>query len=184
MTDDWQTPFRSLAGVTIESEGTIWPILVRGSVDGVPFSFSYRYGERYGEWRVEIGEHQPWSNTGGDLPSPEKVASMLAKAFELWRADSESMSDATKARRRFDAHLDEQRERLRQVDDATLAELITHLRLIESDPHFDPIEFLCGWLLARMPPLGGLTPAEVLSQPGGLERVKDLLGRWVYGTSA
>lgn len=149
---------------------------MRGTVDGLPFSFR----SRHGEWRVEIGAQDPWVYEGG-LFSPDEVAFLLDEAFRVWRAKLGPPSAQSEVRRRLNAHIGEQREHLRRIDDATFTELIAHLRSLVAEPNFDAVEFLSGWLFRQVPSLGGFTPAEVLAQPGDLDRVKDTLGQFVNG---
>jgi hypothetical protein len=94
-------------------------------------------------------------------------------------ADSES-----EVRKRLNAYIDHQHELLRRIDDATLTELVAHVRSFVADPKFDPVDFLASWLFGEVPSLGGVMPAELLGQPGGLERVKDTLGQLFYGVFA
>jgi len=181
MAQDWQESLRDLRGVTIESAGGIWPIQVRGTVDGMPFHFRHEYGAS----RLEIGEREPWSYVRGS-PSPEEVASMLAKAFELWRAEREPESDVAKARRRLSgAYIDQQRERLRRIDDASLTAVIDHIRNLVRDPQFDSVAFLSYWLFVPVPvpSLGWIAPVDVLRRADGLALVKEAFGRWVHGVA-
>jgi len=173
---DWETPFHRLEGVTIERAGGVEPVQVAGTVDGVPFYFR----SRHGEWRVEIGAQSPWVYEGG-LCSPDEVASLLAQAFAVWRTQRGPTDSQSEVRRRLKAYIDQQHELLSRIDDGTLTELVTHVRSFEADPKFDPVDFLSGWLFGEVPTLGGVMPVELLGQPGGLERVKDTLGRLFYG---
>jgi hypothetical protein len=176
---DWETPFRLLQGVTIERAGGIEPVQVTGTVDGMPFYFR----SRHGEWRVEIGAQGQWIYDGG-LYTPDEVVSMLAHVFAMWRAQRGLTDSQSEVRRRLKAYIDDQHELLRRIDDATLTELVAHLRSFTADPNFDPVEFLSGWLFGHVPSLGGTMPAEVLGQPGGLALVKDTLGRLFHGLYA
>lgn len=180
MAQDWQESLQNLQGVTIESAGGVWPIQVRGTVDGVPFHFRHEYGAS----RLEIGEREPWIYASSS-PSPEEVASMLAKAFESWRAEREPESDVAKARRCLSAYIDQQRERLRRVDDASLAAVIGHMANLVRDPQFDSVAFLSYWLFVpvSVPSLGWIAPVDVLRRADGLALVKEALGRWVYGVA-
>ena len=96
------------------------------------------------------------------------------------------MSDETtvsKFRRRLNTHLDEQRERLRRLDDSTLAALFEYIRGLYPDPNFDSVGFLCNVIFVPIPSWGGLTPAEMLTQDDGLSRVNELLGQQAAGVS-
>jgi Protein of unknown function (DUF2384) len=177
--EDWATPFRRLLGVTIKSAGGVAPTQVEGTVDGVPFYFR----SRHGDWRIEIGEgEQRWGYGGGGEPSPAEVASMLAKSFELWRVARPGATEGAHARARISALISERRERLSRIDDATLSELIGHVRSLVPDPNSDLLPFLAEWLFRPAPALGGVAPAELLAEPAaGLQPVKTLLSQCFYG---
>ncbi len=91
------------------------------------------------------------------------------------------MTDATKIRTQIIASLDAKRKLLGRIDDAALVALADHLRTLVPDPHFSPADYLAEWLWGSLPMLGGLTPAEVLLQEGGLERLKLDLRRQAAG---
>jgi hypothetical protein len=111
---DWETAFRRLEGVTIERAGGVEPVQVAGTVDGVPFYFR----SRHGEWRVEIGAQDPWVYEGG-LYSPDEVASVLAQAFAMWKAQPGITDSQSEVRRGLKAYIDRQHELLRRIVDAT-----------------------------------------------------------------
>ena len=92
--------------------------------------------------------------------------------------------DGNEVRRRLNAELDEQRERVSRLDDSALTALVDHIRGLPPDPNFDSVGFLCSWILLPIPALGGITPAQAVAQDGGLSRVKQLLGQQVAGTFA
>jgi hypothetical protein len=52
------------------------------------------------------------------------------------------MTDTTEIRKRLNASLDLQRERLARIDDQTLVVLVDHVRELVADPRFDPLDFL------------------------------------------
>ncbi len=91
------------------------------------------------------------------------------------------MMDATDIRRRLNASLATQRDRLGRIDDQTLVVLVDHLVGLVANPGFDPVDFLAEWLFGPAPVFGGLTPAEILQQEGGLEFLKENLGQQVAG---
>lgn len=91
------------------------------------------------------------------------------------------MTELSDIREHLDAELDRRRERLRRIDDATLAALVAHLRSLVPDPRFDPVAFLTDWLWGRVPALGGLTPMELLEQERGIDRLKESLSQQASG---
>ena len=173
---DWTAPFRRLKGVAIKSAGGSEPVQVRGAVDGVQFYFR----SRHGEWEVEIGAQDPWVYKGRVF-TPDQVAHLLAQAFAGWRCQRGRTGSPSELRACLNTCIDAQRERVRRIDDTTFTELIAHMRSIVTDPNFKAVDFLCGWLFEHVLTLGDATPAEVLAEAGGLDRVKETLSRLVNG---
>ena len=92
------------------------------------------------------------------------------------------MTAVSEIKRRMNAALDDQRERLHGLHDSMLVALDDHIRALYSNAEFDSTGFLCRWIFLPIPALNGLSPAEAIALDGGLARVKQLLGQQAVGT--